>query len=164
MMRSLISRTLFERRWFITGWSLVFAVMTALVVIFYPSFSDSSAIDQLSKTMPQQLQGLIGDPDQYRTLEGFIASQIYDIRMPIMIMIMGLMLALGLTVREEESGELRSLSMLSISRTRILSEKWLAALLIIAALNLVAVAGTYVGVVSLGEDIPHELIWRLMAL
>lgn len=164
MMRSLISRTLFERRWFITGWSLVFAVMTALVVIFYPSFSDSSAIDQLSKTMPQQLQGLIGDPDQYRTLEGFIASQIYDIRMPIMIMIMGLMLALGLTVREEESGELRSLSMLSISRTRILSEKWLAALLIIAVLNLVAVAGTYVGVVSLGEDIPHELIWRLMAL
>lgn len=162
MMRTLLTRTLYEKRWFLAGWSLVFAVMTTLVLMFYPSFSEGPSIDELAKTMPQQLRGLIGDPDQYKSIDGFITTQIYDIRMPLLIMIMGLVLAAGLTVREEESGELRTLSAQAMSRTRILLEKWFAGWLIIIALNLVAVAGTYVGVVALGETIPHELIWRLM--
>jgi ABC-2 type transport system permease protein len=162
MMRSLITRTLYEKRWFVAGWALVFAVMTTLVLMFYPSFSEGPGIEELSKTVPQQLQGLIGDPDQYKTIDGFIASQIYDIRMPLLIMIMGLVLAAGLTIREEENGELRTLSALNISRTRLLLEKWVAGGIIITVLNLVAVAGTYVGIASLSETMPHELIWRLM--
>ena len=164
MMRTLLTRTLYEKRWFLAGWSVVFAVMTTLVLLFYPSFSEGPAIDELTKTMPQQLRGLIGDPDQYKTIEGFIASQIYDIRMPLLIMIMGLVLSVGLTVREEETGELRTLSAVKLSRTRLLVEKWLAGSLIVIALNLVAAAGTYVGVLALGEPLPHELIWRLMTL
>lgn len=164
MMRSLITRTLYEKRWFLMGWSVVFAVMTTLVLMFYPSFSEGPAIDELTKTMPQQLRGLIGDPDQYKSVEGFIASQIYDIRMPLLIMIMGLVLSIGLTIREEENGELRTLSALALSRHRIVIEKWLAGLLIIITLNLVAAAGTYIGILSLAENPPHELIWRLMVL
>lgn len=164
MMRTLLTRTLYEKRWFFVGWAIVFAVMTALVVMFYPSFSQGPSIEELAKSMPQQLRGLIGDPDQYKSMEGFIASQIYDIRMPLLIMIMGLMLASSLTVREEESGELRTLTALSMSRTRLLLEKWFAGWVIVIGLNLVAVAGTYVGVLSLGETIPHDLIWRLMLL
>ena len=164
MMRTLLTRTLYEKRWFLVGWSVVFAVMTTLVLMFYPSCSEGPAIDELTKTMPQQLRGLIGDPDQYKSIEGFIATQIYDIRMPLLIMIMGLVLSIGLTVREEESGELRTLSSVKLSRVRVLTEKWLAGSLIVVALNLVAAAGTYVGVLALGEPLPHELIWRLMAL
>lgn len=164
IMSSLLTRTLYEKRWFIAGWALVFAVMTALVLMFYPSFSQGPGIDELVKTMPQQLRGLIGNPDQYKSIDGFIALQIYDIRMPLLIMIMGLVLAVGLTVREEENGELRTLTAQAMSRSRILIEKWLAGSLIIVILNLVAVAGTYVGVMALGETIPHELIWRLMFL
>lgn len=163
-MRSLLLRTLYEKRWFFAGWSLVFAVMTTVVLMLYPSFSQGPGIDEIAKTVPTQLRGLIGDPSQYKTIEGFIGTQIYDIRMPLLIMIMGLVLASSLTIREEESGELRTLSSLAMSRTRLLLEKWLAGWLIIIGLNLIAVAGTYVGVISLGESIPHELIWRLMVL
>lgn len=164
MMRSLLTRTLYEKRWFLAGWSLVFAVMTTLVLLFYPSFSQGPGIDELAKTMPQQLRGLIGDPDQYKSIDGYIATQIYDIRMTLLIMIMGLVLAAGLTVRDEDSGELRTLSAQAMSRTRLLLEKWFAGWIIVIALNLVAVVGTYVGVIALGETMPHEFIWRLMFL
>lgn len=163
MMHSLVTRTLYEKRWFIAGWSLVFAVMTTLVLMFYPSFSQGPAIDELIKTMPPQLRGLIGDSAQYKSIEGFITTQIYDIRMPLLIMIMGLVLSTGLTIREEENGELRTLSAVAIGRTRLLLDKWIAGSLIVIVLNLVAALGTYVGVLSLGENMPHELIWRLMA-
>lgn len=163
-MQTLTTRILFEKRWFIAGWGVVFAIMTTLVILFYPSFSEGPAIDELAKTMPQQLQGLIGDADQYKTLNGFIASQIYEIRMPIIILIMCLVLASSMTVREEENGELRTLNATKLSRTRILLEKWLAGSLIVVILNLIAALGTYVGVLALGETLPHELIGKLMVL
>lgn len=164
MMRSLLLRTLYEKRWFMAGWALVFAVMTTLVLMFYPSFSEGPGIDEIAQSVPEQFRGLIGDPDVYKTIDGYITLQIYDIRMPLLIMIMGLVLAVGLTIREEENGELRTLSSTAMGRVRLLLEKWAAGGIIVIALNAVAVAGTYVGILALGETSPHALVWRLMLL
>lgn len=164
MIAPLLLRTLYEKRWFFMGWSIVFTVMTTLIVMFYPSFNLGPSMEEVIKTIPPQFHGMIGNPKHFHTIEGFIASQIYTVRMPLLIMIMGLLLATALTLREEESGEMKTLNMLSLSRTRILLEKWFAGWIIIIGLNLVAVAGTYVGIMSLGESYPHDMIWRLMLL
>lgn len=164
MMRSMLSRTLYEKRWFIAGWSAVFTVMSTLVLMFYPSFSDKGGFAEVAKTMPSQLRGLIGDPDIFSTIEGFIALQVYDVRMSLLLIISMLILATGLTVREEGSGDLRTTLTLRLSRTRLVIEKFLAAAVIILILNLAAVAGIYIGLVSLSEMMPHELIWKLFGL
>lgn len=164
MMRSLYLRSLYDRRWFLAGWAAVFTVMTTLILTFYPSFSDTQGFETIAGNLPDQLKGFIGDPSVFRTLDGFIATQIYDIRMPLLIIIMSLILAAGLTVREEENGDLRTLLTTKLSRERILFEKFLAGSTIVILLNLVAVGGTYIGVIMLGETLPHELIWRLFAL
>lgn len=164
MMRSLFGRTLYERRWFIMGWSVVFGVMSTLVLMFYPSFSDNGGIDEVAKTLPSQLQGLIGDPDIFRTIEGFIALQVYDVRMSLLLIIATLVLATGLTVREEEGGDLRTTTMVKLSRSRVVFEKFAASVVIIAVFNLAAVAGIYVGLVSLSETMPHVLLWKLFAI
>ena len=77
---------------------------------------------------------------------------------------MTLVLATSLTVREEENGDLRTTTMTSLSRSRIVLEKFLAAICIVTVLNLVTTAGIYVGIISLGEMPPHRLIWQLFAL
>ena len=164
MMHSLLTRTLYEKRWFTVGWSIVFGIMSTLVLMFYPSFSDDGGFAEVAKTMPSQLQGLIGDPDIFSTIEGFIALQVYDVRMSLLLIIAMLILATSLTVREEESGDLRTILSVKMSRTRLIAEKFIAATVIILILNLAAVAGIYVGLVSLSESMPHELLWKLFGL
>lgn len=164
MMQTLITRTLYEKRWFITGWSVVFGVISTLVLMFYPSFSDNGGFAEVAKTMPSQLRGLIGDPDIFSTIEGFIALQVYDVRMSLLLIISMLVLATSLTIREEESGDLRTMTMTKLSRTRVVFEKFAAAVVIVLVLNLAAIAGIYIGLVSLSETMPHELLWKLFAL
>ena len=163
-MKTLFGRTLYEKRWFVVGWALAFGVIGTLILMFYPSFSENGGFDEVAKTLPSQLQGFIGDPDVFKTIEGFIASQVYDVRMSLMIIIMTLVLAVSLTVREEENGDMRTTLMTSLSRERVVTEKFLAAVVIITILNLVTTAGIYIGLVSLGEVMPHVLIWQLFAL
>lgn len=164
MMRTLFGRTLYEKRWFIVGWSLVFGVMSTLVLMFFPSFSEGGGFDEVAGSLPSQLQGLIGDPDVFKTIDGFISAQVYDVRMSLMIIIMTLVLALSLTIREEENGDFRTTTMTSLSRNRIVVEKFIAATIIITILNLVATTGIYIGIVSLSETAPHSLLWQLFAL
>jgi ABC-type transport system involved in multi-copper enzyme maturation permease subunit len=164
MMRFLLTRTLYEKRWFLAGWSTAFAVMSALVVMFFPSFSDGGGFDEVAKSLPSQLQGLIGDPAVFRTIDGYIALQVFDIRMSLLIIIMTLVLAMSLTIKDEEAGDLRTTLATSLSRTRVAAEKGLAALVIICILNGVSILGVYVGLAAIGETAPHGLIWQLGAL
>lgn len=163
-MRLLLSRVLYEKRWFIAGWSLVYGVMSALILMFYPSFSQDGGFEQVAKSLPEQLQGFLGDASTFSSLEGFITSQVYDVRMSLFLIIMTIMLAISLSVREEEDGELRTLLATPLSRVRVALEKFGAAVLIIALLNLVATAGVYVGITALGEQAPHSLLWQLYVL
>lgn len=164
MMHSLLGRTLYEKRWFLAGWSLVFGVMSTLVIMFYPSFSQGGGFDEVAKTLPSQFQGFIGDPSVFRTIDGFIASQIYDIRLSLMISIMSLVLAVSIMTREEENGNLRTLLTTPLSRTRIALEKFVAALVIIMTLNMVTIAGIYIGTFSIGETASHMLLLKLYAV
>ena len=164
MTSSLIGRTLYEKRWFLIGWALAFGVMSTLIMMFYPSFSDGGGFGAVAKSLPSQLQGFIGDPSVFGTIDGFITLQIFDVRMSLMLIIMTMVLASGLTVREEETGDLRTTLMTSLSRNRVIFEKFIAALVIIAILNAVSILGVYVGIISIGEAIPHELLWKLYGL
>lgn len=164
MMKTYVVRALYEKRWFVVGWGIAFSVMSSLIIMFYPSFSQGGGFDEVAKSMPSQLQGFIGDPSVFATLSGFIASQIYDVRMSLLIIIMTLVLATSMTVREEEGGDMRTLLSTSLGRVRLVVEKSIVALIIIVALNLITIAGIYTGIIALGETAPHELMWKLGAL
>lgn len=163
-MRSLLLRTLFEKRWFTVGWSAAFGVMGALILMFYPSFSSGGGFDEVAASLPSQLQGFIGDPSIFSQIDGFIALQVYDVRMSLMLLIMCLILAISLSVREEESGELRGILTTSMSRTRVGFEKLCSAFIIICITSLASTIGVYVGLFAVGETAPHLLLWQLFGL
>lgn len=163
MMSSYLTRLLYEKRWFTLGWSLAFGAMVFLVVLFFPSIRDSD-FTQLTANVPEQMKGLIGDVDSFRLLPNYLAAQLYDIRVPLFMMILSLVLALSLSVGLEEKGALRTSLTSTLSRGRLMLETWLAGLTIIAIVSLAVASLTYLGVQLIGEPSPHELIWRLTLL
>lgn len=83
------------------------------------------ALDALVENMPKAFEGLVGNLASLKSFDTYLASQLFDIRLPLVAGIMAIILAQGLSTHEEERGELRTILALPISRTKLLFEKWL---------------------------------------
>src|SRR5690606_15719077 len=118
-----------DKRFFILGWVLGLAFLGFAMTAFFPSFNGGQ-IDEMLSSLPPALQGLIGDLQDWHELPNYIASQIFDVRLSIIIAVMAILLAIGLTVAEEDKGQLRTIVSLPVSRRSIVTAKWLAAVLI----------------------------------
>lgn len=164
MMRTLLTKTLYDKRWFTFGWVLLILFTSVFTVIFYPSLTQGNTFEELSKTVPEQLKGFIGDQASFHSITGYIAEQLYNIRIPLMLMIMALVLAQSLTVNDEERGTLRTLNALPLSRTRILWERWLAGATIFGIVCLMGIIAIWISGLTINESIPFDFCWRIFTL
>lgn len=143
-MNSVYVKTLRDKRWFIFGWFIGFSLLAALMVAFYPSMRQEGTIDQLVNTMPEAFRGLVGNLADLSSFDTYLASQLFDIRVSLLAGIMAIVLALSLSVGEEEKGQLRTLLSLPVSRVSLLLQKWAAMVTIIFATLLGIVVAVYV--------------------
>lgn len=164
MMRNIFLKTLYDKRAFIIGWSLGMAFIAFLMTVFYPAFQQDNGLDQLLEALPPAFQGLVGDLANLKQLSTYLGAQLFEIRMPIFLSIMTIILSLGLTVGEEDRGELRTLLASTPSRGRILSEKWLAAMVITLITALGALGGIGIGFMAIGESTDVDVLIRLTGL
>lgn len=141
-MRSIFIKTLYDRRFFMLGWGIGLAALGALMTSFYPAMHADGTIDALVANMPEAFKGLIGNLSDLSAFDTYLASQLFDIRVPLIVGIMAIILGLGLSVADEEKGELRTLLSLPISRSKLLIQKWLAMVVIL----LVTLAGLLAGI------------------
>lgn len=141
-MKNIFIKTLYEKRWFTLGWSFGFVAFAALMVSFYPAMHMDGAIDALVANMPDAFKGLIGDLSDLNQFSTYLASQLFDIRLPLIAGIMAIILGQSLSTAEEDRGELRTLLSLPVSRIKLLCEKWLALVVITG----ITVLGLYVGI------------------
>lgn len=162
MMRSLFTRILYDKRWFMLGWAFALSAMAVLMIAMYPSLHEG--MKSIAATMPPQLQGLVGDISLFGHLDTYLSSQLYDIRIPLFLMIMTLVMALGLTAASEERGEMRTLLSTAISRTRYCIETFLAAMVIIAVTVGATVLVTVIAVPMINESIDTVLVMKLAGL
>lgn len=165
MMRSVYLKTLYDRRFFIFGWTLGLFALAVLMASFFPAMSQTGVLDSLSEQMPQAFQGMLGDLAILRTFDGYLASQLFDIRMLPIAGAMVIILGLGLSTREEEDGELRTQLALPLSRMKLFIEKWLA----LVTVTLITILGLPLGIVLSmpfidGADIAVGTLVRLVAM
>lgn len=163
-MQSLFTKTIYDKRWFMLGWSFALAAMSFLVILFYPSFSTSFQFEELAKQVPSALQAFIGDAASLKTLPGYIADQLFNVRIPLFMLIMAIVLGLGLSISDEESGRMRTILIAPISRTKIVISKLAAAICIVGVISLATALSIYVGSALINEAAPHVLIWQLFGL
>jgi len=160
-MFNVLAKTLRDKRFFILGWSFGLAFLGFAMVSFFPSFGGDQ-ITGFLEAMPAALQGMIGDMQDWKDLPSYIGSQIFDIRLSIIITIMAIILAIGLTVGEEDKRQLQTLTALPISRTKIAFAKWLAVVLISGFAVLATALGAEVGLLVINESLDQMVLVRLV--
>ena len=162
MMRAVVLRILYDKRWFMIGWAAALSVMAMLMVAMYPSLHDG--MKQIAATMPPQLQGLVGDISMFGHLDTYLSSQLYDIRIPLFLMIMSVVLAQNLSVGYEERGEMRTILATATSRTSLFAQTLLAASVIYGFVVAVTSLVTIATVPMISESISLGLVIKLAGL
>ena len=165
MLRSIYLKTLYDKRFFLLGWTIAFAAVAALLASFYPAMHQDGSLDALLANMPEAFKGLIGSLADLSRFDTYIASQLFDIRMPLIAGIMAIILGIGISVADEEKGELRTILSLPISRTKLFVQRWLAMITIMIVVVIGMVAGVYMVLPFIDiADIEFDVMLRLSAM
>lgn len=110
-------KTLRDLRWQVVGYGVGMALMAALVVYIFPSYSKQFADIEI----PEALQGFIGDAD-YSSAEGFLSAEFFSFA-PAVFVIFAVMTGTAALAGEEAAGTLEVLLAQPISRRRLAAEK-----------------------------------------
>lgn len=160
-MFAIVRKTLFEKRFAIIGWSAGAAFMVWLTMIFYPSFSQGNQLNDLIQSLPPQLQGLVGKAADYKTIGGYIDTVVFNLRVPMVTIIMAIVFGIGISAGDEEQGVLATLLAQPVTRTRVLFEKLIALLTSIFLVHVAVLVGLMLSLASIGD---HYGIDKLMAV
>ncbi|SRR6266550_3838347 len=152
-MMALILKTLRDKRWVMLGWAVGIIAISALTISFFPSFSQGDTAEAIVKSLPPQFQSIFGDALSFKQVPNFVSQQVFDFRLPLFMIILAVVMAVNLTVSEEEAGLLKTLQTLPISRTKVVLAKWLGLAVITAVVCAAALPGVLLGVALIGETI-----------
>ncbi len=150
-MFAIVRKSLFEKRFAILAWAIGAAFMVWLTMIFYPSFSQGGQFGDLLKTLPPQLQGLVGKAADYKTMGGYIDTIVFNLRVPMVTIVMAIIFGIGLSAGEEEQGLLSTQLAQPVSRGRVMWEKFVALISSIFLVHIGVLAGLLLSLVSIGE-------------
>lgn len=148
-MRSIFTKTLYDKRWALLGWSIAVIAVSVLLIAFYPSFGkDTQVLAQINQSVPPKLASLLGrNFGLGGDLANYLQGQMMNLNTPLMIIALGISLGVGLLASEEDRGTLVQLVVRPRSRARLLTEKWLAmvviSLIVMIILTLTTVLGGY---------------------
>lgn len=162
-MFNLFRKTMYDKRIFIIGWSLGLIILALLMILFFPAFKNFG-FDQLLAGLPPELKsikGLIGNLDSLKTISGYLGGQFFDIRMPMFISVFSIILAVGLSIKDEEDGYLRILLALPMSRIKLLFGKLFAIVTICLIATIATIAGLWIGIALIGETFDWIVIFNL---
>jgi ABC-2 type transport system permease protein len=168
-MKSIYSKTLYQKRYMICGWFIGVTAMTLLTMSVYNSFSDGAIADSL-KELPPAMQKLVGDMDSFKTIGGYISQQIFALRVPLLLTILSIAVLVSVSAGDEEKGLVETQLTLPIGRTQLLLQKMAAAITVIVLASLGALLGVQSGLLLVNQSysllnvMPHLLNCLLVSV
>lgn len=121
-----------DQQWMILGFGLGSALMAAMVLAIYPSYSE--ALEDF--VLPPALQAIVGDVD-FTTANGFVSAEFFS-WIPVLFVVYGIIQGTGALAGEESAGTIDLLLAQPISRARLLVEKSVA--IVVGAVAIAALA------------------------
>lgn len=158
MFRSVYTKTLYNLRWQLLGWAVGITFISAITMALYNSLSQSG-INSILATVPDSLKPLIGSVADYTTIPGFIGQQIFGPNLYIITIVMAIIVAIIVTVSEEDDHRLQTLLSMPVTRGGVFIQKWLAALTVITLASASVIVGIFIGL--LGVDKTAD-VYRLL--
>jgi ABC-2 type transport system permease protein len=143
MLKSIFTKTIFERRLSTIVWFIALMLYTVLVILFFPVLKDSFGASL--KDVPESLQKLLGSAADYQTLTGYVDIQVIS-QIVFLTLIEGVLIGVSLLAGDENAGTLQTLLAYPVSRTKVYLHKFAAMLLISAFIIIVGVTfGVLIG-------------------
>lgn len=167
MLNSVFTKTLYEKRWMMLGWSLGIFALVVFTVALFPTFKE--ALGESLKDVPDSLRSLLGDANAYSTIKGYLNLQVFQ-QMPFMTIILSAILFSGLLAGDENEGTLQSLLAQPINRLRVFWEKLAAGAVILLVANIGILLGSLVGTalakesITVGELLPATFAAWVIAM
>lgn len=154
MLRSIAGKTLFEQRRAIVWWSLGTVAMVATIVAYYPAVRDDPSLTDFIRSLPEAAQALSGGVNiDWSSPDGWLNAQLFANVIPLIFIIYGVVLGGGAIGREEDRGTAELMLTLPVSRRRVVLEKALAGLGLLAALGAVLVLALLAGTEAFDMDV-----------
>jgi len=132
--------------------SLGMAVLAAMVIWVYPSFSSSFEEDELLDAYPPQLIELF-DVETMSSLEGFLAFELYVFGWVILLGLYLAYSAASVIAEDVDRGRLDTQLAMPVSRRRLLTERFVALGVPILTVNVVVPPVVLGGAVLIGESL-----------
>lgn len=148
MLKTIFSKTLFEKRWMTFWWVAIAFVLIVAIVALFPLFKDSLTIAEV----PDSLKSIVGDTSSYSTITGWLSFQVFD-QMVFIGIILGIIIGGSILAGEESEGTLQSLLALPVKRSQAYWQKFFAIGCIVAAVTACLFAGSWLGTVLIGETV-----------
>ena len=155
MMRSILLRSIFDRRLFIALWSLILLIFPAIHVVVFIKYSD--AFERVRGFLPEESGHIIPTGSYSAQLPEFVAG-LFLFGLPLLLVIMASILAVKQTVEFELTGKLRTVLAGRYSRTNWYIQTWYSALAILSWLIFVGTIALISTILILGATVP----WRLL--
>ena len=150
MLNTILTKTLYERRWSLLIWFFAITASVLSIMIFFPVLRDS--LGTALKDVPESMQGLLGDAATYQTITGYVDLQVIA-QMVFLTIIMGIIAGTSLIAGDENNGTLQTLLAQPVSRTKVYLQK-LAALAVITLVASFAIfTGVMLGALFIGESL-----------
>ena len=155
MLRSVLGKTLYERRLGIAGWAIELAGIVALIVAIYPSFAHVHALKSLSQAFPKGLSAFFGYGGvvDYTSPVGFLGTELFAVTLPLLMLALAIGSGARAIASEEESTTLDLLLANPLSRPRLVAEKTAALIVELALLSATIFVGLLIATRAAGVHI-----------
>lgn len=156
MLHSIFTKTLYEKRLSLAGWTVAIISMTALTVAFFPTLK--KAFGESLTDVPESMKAFLGDTSAYQTLAGFVDLQVIA-QLVFLTIIMGVILGSGLLAGDEGKGTLQSLLAQPVRRGKVFVHKYFALLLLLLISSVAIFVSTYITAYFISESMDW---WRML--
>jgi beta-exotoxin I transport system permease protein len=145
------------------GWTIALVLLVVSTVAFWPAFKGSTALNQAFETLPQGILKAFGLQD-FASPAGYLRGGLYEIIVPLMFAVAGVMFANSATAAEEDAGRLELLLAQPITRRAFLFARSLAILGWLAVLLIVVLASQLASDAVFGLEIAGGRVVSTIAL
>ncbi len=139
-------RSLRDARWIVLGWGIVIGLFTLFVILLFPTITQFEGMAQmLESPIYRAFLGDAADAAAFLTPPGFYAIYVVAFT-PLYIAIYMVLLGIGATAGEEDRGTLDLLLTTPTPRWQLVTEKFLAIIVIVVLLLVINSAFAVLGI------------------
>ncbi len=153
MLGNVFLKSLRDQRRPFTWWAIGLIAVTLLTVLFYPSFQDSTDLNEVLGDDNSIMRAFVGDVEDLTSPEGFLNSQLYFLLVPVLLIVFAVSAGSGAIAGEEEKGTLDLLFSHPVRRSVVVLHKLAAVVVSILGLAFLIWAAVAVGALMVGMDV-----------